>query len=174
MIDNPRALERAATERQVRTGADWFFWIAGLSLISSLVVLAGKSYHPLLGLGTTQLIDASAKILHLGTGGKVVLFVLDLIAAGFYILYGAFARKGQKWAFVTGMAFYALDGLLMLALGILLGAAFHAYALWCIYRGFQAAQRLSLLPPDDIEQTLVDRSPSSQSGVWPPPPSAPQ
>ena len=46
-----------ALERQITNGANWFFWIAGLSLINSVLHLAGVSISFLIGLGLTELID---------------------------------------------------------------------------------------------------------------------
>ncbi|PYX09832.1 MAG: hypothetical protein DMG88_05130 [Acidobacteria bacterium] len=64
---------------------------------------------------------------------------LDLIINGFVaavlLLFWNFARKGQKWAFLVGMAVYAVDGLILLPFKDFLGIAFHAYALYRMYRG---------------------------------------
>src|SRR4051812_11349225 len=37
------AITDPALEKQVKSGADWFIWIAVLSLINSIIALSGKS-----------------------------------------------------------------------------------------------------------------------------------
>ncbi len=109
------------------------------------------------------------------TAGKGIALLLDIIAAGFYVLYGLFARKGAKWAFITGMVFYALDAVLLLAFKDWLSAAFHAYALFRIFQGFQAAQRLGVLRAQQAAYPTGAYAPppsTPSSDVWPPPPSA--
>ena len=65
--------------------------------------------------------------------------VLDLIINGFVaavlLLFWNFARKGERWAFIVGMAVYAVDGLILLTFKDFLGVAFHGYALYRMYRG---------------------------------------
>src|SRR5260370_26318990 len=46
-----------------------------------------------------------------GTGVQLVALLINLWAAGLYIALGLFARKGHKWAFITGMIFYAVDAI---------------------------------------------------------------
>ena len=66
-------------------------------------------------------------------------FALDLIINGFvvgvFLLFWNFARKGQQWAFLVGMALYAIDALLMLYFKDILALAFHGYALYRMYTG---------------------------------------
>src|SRR5437867_9205811 len=72
-------------------------------------------------------------------GGQQRCGAIDLIINGFVagvlLLFWNFARKGEKWAFIVGMALYAVDGLILLSLKDVLGTAFHAYALYRMYRG---------------------------------------
>jgi hypothetical protein len=61
--------------------------------------------------------------------------VINGFVAGLFCLFGSCASKAQKWAFLVGMALYALDGILLLAARDILSVGFHAYVLFCIYRG---------------------------------------
>ena len=126
------------------SGANWFFWIAGLSLVNSVIVLMNGQWSFLAGLGVTQIIDGMAQALlpRLGTTATVLALVMDLAAAGVVVTFGLMARQGHGWAFILGMILYALDGLIFLLVGALLSLAFHAYALYCIYRGYAANNRL--------------------------------
>jgi hypothetical protein len=113
---------RAGMDPVAIKGANWFFWIAGLSAFYSILALSGFNKYPIFGMGVTMLAGPTA----------------GFIAAGVVGLLGYFARQGQKWAFLIGMALYAMDGIALATNGIYLGLAFHAYALFCIFRGFQA------------------------------------
>src|SRR5438270_4545311 len=52
--------QKLKAERQLRSGANWFYWIAGLSLLNTIIFMAGSDWHFVAGLGITQLIDAFA------------------------------------------------------------------------------------------------------------------
>ena len=137
-LDNREAVVQAATLARVHVSARWFYWIAGLSLVNSAVVIFGGQFHFVVGLGVTSVVDGVAK--QLGSAGVVLDLVINSVVAGVFCLFGYCASKAQKWAFVVGMALYALDGLLLLMAQDYLSVAFHAYALYCIYRGLAAAQ----------------------------------
>ncbi len=164
-------MQQAIAQKRTQVGGDWFFWIAGFSIINSVLRLSGMAIQFVIGLGTTEAIDLGI----LGTP-KSATIVLDVLAAGVYALFGVFARKGARWAFVVGAIFYALDGLLLLLLfKDWLSVAFHAYALFRIFQGFQAAQQLAVLRTQSAafgNTGYVPPSSSPSSDVWPPPPSA--
>ena len=128
------------TEAQLKSGASWFYWIAGLSLINSIIALTGADWGFILGLGITQVFDA---IGHEFAGvGKIIALVLDLIAIGLFVLFGVFANKGRSWAFIVGMILYALDSVLALLTQEWLPLGFHGFALFCLFRGFSACREL--------------------------------
>ena len=99
-----------ATEAHLKSGASWFYWIAGLSLINSIVAFTGSDWRFILGLGITQMFDALGH--DIGSAGKAVVLALDLVAAGACVCFGVFAHKRHLWAFVVGMVLFALDGLI--------------------------------------------------------------
>ncbi len=143
---------RANVERQHRSGADWFFWIAGLSLINSLMMWLGGGLNFLAGLAITQVMDgivySIAEELWL-TGNPAVTLValgLDAFVAGIFVFCGVFARKRYAWSFIIGMIFYALDALLALAFGSYLVFAFHLWALFGLFTGLRALKQLRALP----------------------------
>lgn len=145
MINGPGAQQSAIAERQTQQGGDWFFWIAGFSIVNSVIALAGQKLHFVIGLGTTELFDGLSS--QTGSLPKGAALALDILAAGFYVLYGLFARKGAKWAFLVGMIFYLLDGLLLLVFKDWLSVAFHAYALYRIFKAFRALRRCLCYAP---------------------------
>ena len=130
-----------ASTGQLKSGASWFYWIAGLSLINSISAFSGSTWRFIIGLGITQIIDVFGT--RLETGGKLVSLALDLCVAGLFILFGVFAHKAHTWAFLVGMVLFALDGLIFLLAQDWLGVGFHALVLYWLFRGFSAARQLS-------------------------------
>ena len=137
------SLDQLKLANTAKSGAGWFYWIAGLSLINSISMLSGSSWGFIIGLGITQVFDAIASTL--AGSGKLVALVLDLLAAGVFVFFGVFANKRHAWAFMVGMVLYALDGLIFVADGDWLSVGFHVFALFCILAGFSANQKLKAL-----------------------------
>lgn len=134
------AVSKMVAAGRAQAGGKWFYWIAGLSMINSLLVMSGTKLHFVVGLGITSVVDGLAK--RVGTAGSVLDLVINGFVAGVFVLFGMFAVKAQKWAFLLGMGLYLLDGLLCLGARDFLSVAFHAYALFATYRGFTAAQQV--------------------------------
>ena len=138
------------TVRQMKGGANWFFWLAGISLINSLVVAFNGNWSFVMGLGITQIIDVvvkSATDTESSLGFlKFVGLAIDLSIAGFFAMLAVFARKGHIWAFVTGIVFYALDSMIFVIAGDILAIAFHGLALYFMFRGLIAARTYSATP----------------------------
>ena len=131
---------RLTLERQRRNGGQWFYWIAGLSLVNTVAVLVGQSWRFILGLGITQLADSlAARSGH----GHAVVATVDAVVIGGFALLGRHAQRGQVWAFLAGGIFYALDGLLFLVERDWIAVGFHVFVLVMIARGFDAARRLA-------------------------------
>lgn len=130
--------------RQISSGANWFYWIAGLSLVNSVISLFEGNWSFAVGLGITQIFDGIARAaVEEGVGNwiKYVFFTLDLIAAAVFAIFGVFANRAQSWAFVTGMILFALDGAILLFFGDVLGIIIHALALYFLVRGLLAARQ---------------------------------
>ncbi len=138
--DQQIAVSRMVAAARTRIGAKWFYWIAGLSMINSTVVIFGGKFHFVVGLGITSVVDAIAK--RIGSAGSVLDLIINGFVAGVFVLFGHFACKAQKWAFMVGMGLYLLDGVLLLGARDFLSVGFHAYALYAIYRGYTAAQQV--------------------------------
>ena len=131
--------ERRALEEQCRKGAQWFYWIAGLSLINAVLALSGQGWRFLLGLGITQLVQELAEQ---SGGAGLKAGIVGLAMIGFFAVLGQRAVLGQQWAFVLGMVLFALDGCIFLLAQDWIGVAFHGFALAMIARGYAAARRL--------------------------------
>ena len=135
----PASQERQALERQRRSGAQWFYWIAALSLINAVLAFAGQEWRFILGLGVTQIVQELAKS---GSGGTKAGLVGVAVIVIFVVL-GQRAVQGHGWAFLVGMTLFALDGAIFVLIQDWIGVGFHAFALLMIVRGYVAARRLS-------------------------------
>lgn len=142
----------AVANRRVQSSARWFFWIAGLSLLNSLIHQFGGGVTFLFGLGVTQLLDAFFR------GIPALSYALDVLPLGFFVLMGYFATKGRIWAFIVGGVAYLLDGLVYATLGLWLPALFHLFVLFSILFGVRELARVRAL----------ERSAGSASGTPPP------
>ncbi|HEY1272815.1 MAG TPA: hypothetical protein VGF08_12555 [Terriglobales bacterium] len=140
---NDLAAQKARAQQIVGAGAGWFIWIAGLSVVNSVIGMAGGGVHFIVGLGITQEVDALAK--EAGSSGMVLDLIINGFVVGVFALFWHFARKGQSWAFIVGMLLYAADGLLLLVFKDIFSVAFHAYALFRIYNGFKVLPILQKL-----------------------------
>ena len=125
--------QKLRAEAVVKAAAGWFLWVAALSVVNSFLSMSGSGIRFIFGLGAAQIIDALAH--QAGSSGVVLDLIINGFVAGVLLLFWNFARKGEKWAFIVGMALYAVDGLILLSLKDVLGTAFHAYALYRMYRG---------------------------------------
>lgn len=129
-VRQQRTEEMLLANVAVKRGANWFFWIAALSLVNTLAVISGGRFHFLLGLGITDVTAALRPQL------RAFAFLIDVLVLGFFAMCGYYAGKAHKWAFLMGMTFYVLDAGITMLSQDWLSFAFHIYALLCIWRGF--------------------------------------
>src|SRR5579862_5757017 len=135
-----RTVPRADAETAVHRAANWFFWIAGLSLVNSYAAATHMNFRMLLGLGITQVVDV------LFPAGQAVQVVLLAVVLGFFCLVGFLARRPSLPWYLTGMIVYALDALLCVWAGDWQAVAFHAFVLYVLWRGFAVLRALSANP----------------------------
>jgi len=145
MPDQRETVQVLQLRNAINAGAGWFIWVAGLSMVNSIVSVSGGGFRFIFGLGATQVVDALAH--RAGQSGIALDLIINGLLAGLFVLFWNFARKGQKWAFIIGMTLYALDGLILIPFADYLALAFHAYVLWRIYGGFNAASQVETLQP---------------------------
>ncbi len=128
-----------AAAAAIRSGANWFFWIAGMSVINSVASLGGADWGFVIGLGITQVFDAVALAIESNVV-KAVVFGIDLICAGIFISFGVIAGKGRRWCFLLGMCLYGLDSVIFIVAEDALGFGFHFMALYFINQGYRASR----------------------------------
>ncbi|RJP52121.1 MAG: hypothetical protein C4583_07275 [Anaerolineaceae bacterium] len=149
-------------QRAMKSGASNFYWIAGLSVVNSLVNIFGWGVFFVMGLGVTLFIDVVAGGISQNVGGSPLILVMGLLFSlvfdAIFIAFGYFAGKGHRWAFIVGMALYSLDAALLLFLQDWLAFGFHLFLLYGIWQGFSALGKLKALeaanlmavPPADM------------------------
>jgi len=169
-------------EKQVENGANWFFVIAALSLVNSMLFLARTDWAFFFGLGITQVIDGIA--MEVGGEGNMkammVAFALDVMVAALFVLFGMLARRRFRRAFLIGMVLYGLDALLFLLVGDFLGLLVHVVALFGMFKGLKAAFLLKkvardvFVMPDVSMQSQpisltsgTEEEKKSKAAVWP-------
>jgi len=135
--------QKLRAENIVKAGAGWFLWVAGLSMVNSVLSLSGSGFRFIFGLGIAQIVDALAH--QAGSSAFALDLIINGFVAGVFVVFWSFARKGQNWAFLLGMALYAVDGLILITFKDFLGVAFHAYALFRIYSGMKLVPVLQRL-----------------------------
>lgn len=116
-------------------GARWFYWIAALSVIQAMMAASGSFYGTVVGLGSVQALNRAA-------GFQTAVMAQALIVAAF-AAFGYFASRRAQWAFVVGMALYALDGALFLTTRGFLPIIFHAFVLYRMFDGLMACNMLA-------------------------------
>lgn len=158
----------AALERAVCQGANWFYVIGGLSVVNTIINLANGSFAFFFGLGITQFFDGAIKAF--GTKAAMIVLPINLIIAGIYAAIGYCSCRRIRWALITGIVLYVLDGLLVLLCRDFLGAAFHGYALYRISMALKADNIARQLEAQAHEYQMRQRM---QNYNQPTPPTAP-
>lgn len=127
-------------DSQFKNRANWFYWIAALSFINSLIIILGGEISFIVGLGATQILDAIALGLKTNSSMNLdsLLFIISLFISGIFDLFGYFAKLKHMGIFITGMILYGLDGLIFFLIGDWLGFGFHVFVLFGLWGGLKA------------------------------------
>lgn len=161
-MDVEQSIRYARAVQHYKAGANWFYWLAGLSLITSLIAFFGGGIHFIFSLGITQIIDGIAAGISNGLGGssvaKLVALVLDLIIAGIFVLFGYLSNQKQLWAFLIGGIVFLMDGLLSLIFGDIISLLAHAFVLFFLIRGFMAGRELVGIEKSMAQQAAMPQT----------------
>ena len=157
-MDQFEYAQYAETHRRYKGGANWFYWIAGLTIVTSLIAAFGGGWRFLLSLGTTQIIDAVAEGLsvELGSAPKVIALVLDLIVTGTFVVFGYLAGKKYLWAYIVGMVVFLFDGLVTLVIQDWISVIAHGVVLFFMFPAFQAGRELL-----NLEKAMAEKPPET-------------
>lgn len=139
-----------ALRERMKSGAHWFYWIAGLSLVNAIASAMGSQWGFVIGLGVTQVLSAIAGVATEGgdAGSAMTALALAINAAviAAFFLVGWLATRPSVAAFAIGIAVFALDSLIFLVAGDWIGVAFHGLALYFLWSGLQAARSMKCQP----------------------------
>ncbi len=151
-------MQLLALDQRGRIGANWFYWVAGLSLVNSVVLQSGGHGYFVIGLGITVLVDTftgemAKQSPDIATTLKALALGFDVVAAAIVAGFGWLARNRYLAVYAIGMFLYLLDGLLFLLFQDWLSVGFHAFALFCMGSGFAAFRKL-----DAMERSLTSQA----------------
>ena len=160
----------AELSQRFASGANWFYWIAGLTLVTSLIGLLGGNWSFLLSLGITQVIDGFALYFaeSFGEAPKVIAIVLDIFITAIFVGFGYLAGKRHMWAYLTGMILFLLDSLISVVIFDWLGILMHGFALVMMIRGYIAGRDLVA-----YERDLAEAAQTVQASMSPAPAAQP-
>ena len=163
-------IQHAELSERLASGANWFYWIAGLTLVTSIIQLMGGSLGFGLSLGITRLIDGFAVYFadSFGDATKVVAIVLDIFITAMFAAFGYLSNKRYQWAYLTGMIVFLFDSLLSLLILSIIGIIVHCIALFFLIRGYIAGRDLLRL-----ERDLAESAQAAESSMSPAPAAQP-
>lgn len=150
-----------ALDQRGRSGANWFYWVAALSLVNSGIAFGGGNTHFVIGLAVTQIVDALGNAVgqQAPEAANVIRFVtfgISLGIAGFVALFGWLSTRRYLAVYFIGMFLYLCDGLLYVWLEDWMSVGFHAFALLGMWNGFAAFRDLKArLAAPAVEQALA-------------------
>jgi len=130
-----------ASDPVVQSAARWFWWIAGLSLVNTVLFFAGSDTSFVIGLAMTTLASAAF------ADNLPVAIVLAGLTIGFYYFVGLQAERHKLWAFYAGLVVYIADGLLYVLFEDWMSVGFHALAAFFIVKGIIRVRELARLTP---------------------------
>lgn len=137
----PRILDR----KTAYAGANWFFWLAALSVLNSLLIYFMGLRNAPFAFGLTQWIDGTTGPLT-AEGWSPPLttsaLIVNIVIAGIFAGFGYLARRGNDVAFLLGIFLYAVDALLSLGLKDFFGFCFHLVGFFFLFRGLLASRHV--------------------------------
>lgn len=131
---------RHVTRTSVLHGADWFFWIAVISLINSLIVYYYQTPNTPLALGISRWLDGTTSGFNasMSMGGLLTNILIALVLA----MFGLMARRGSDTTFVLGIFLYVIDSFLVIGLRDFFGFGVHLIALFFLVKGLLASRHI--------------------------------
>ncbi|CAN5730806.1 hypothetical protein BH24ACI3_BH24ACI3_06930 [soil metagenome] len=138
IAENPSSMYSKVAD--MRRGADWFFWVASLGVINTLLVTFSGMADMIFGLGATRAVD---EYFRAGTLAPVSIVGLpfNLAIAGMFAALGYFARKGNDRIFVLGIFLYVIDAVITVGFRDFFGFGFHLVALFFLAKGLLASRK---------------------------------
>jgi hypothetical protein len=152
----------ASLQRQMKSGAYNFYWIAGLSMANAMYFAFTTKSSFAAGLGATQfLIIVFHNIAQSFPNSAVLIQWIGLFFVFFicsvFVISGYLAVKKHRLAFIVGMILYGLDAILTLVSLDFIGFIFHLFFLWFLFSGMQALDKLVKIMPKTDSSTAFPK-----------------
>lgn len=130
----PAAASDPELDQRIRSGASWFYWVAALSLINTVLRFTNVGIGFAVGLGFTSVTD---RMFH---SAPAVAVAISAVCSGVIALFGWFAIKRHAWAFIVGLLVLLFDTLICVRDEAWISVAFHAWAIASIFMAFRASR----------------------------------
>jgi len=131
-------------QTKVNKSAGWFFFIAGLSIVNTVLVHTEQSLSFVIGLTITQFIDgfgigiADAVDNEAITPWLPYLFsAISICVSLTFVLFGWFGRKCMRGAYLFGIILYLMDSLLLVLYPTFMSVIFHIIAVIALFQGWR-------------------------------------
>ena len=131
---------RHVTRTSILHGANWFFWLAILSAINTLIVYQYQTPNTPIALAITQWLDGTSAGLNPTMSNKSL--IINLLIAGALAGFGLLARRGSDLAFVLGIFLYVVDAMLAIGLRDVFGFGVHLIGVFFLFKGLLASRHV--------------------------------
>ena len=137
--------------KRAKDGINWFYWVALISVITTIIFVTGGTPNFFLSLGVNQLVVGYTVAVANGTQVAPLMHwvagAIELLLAGVFVLFGYRGSRSYRSWIVAGIMLYALDGLIFAYLGVWLGVIVHAFVMYNLVRGLRALDSLKRMGP---------------------------
>lgn len=140
MTQSEREYELALHLQNIHKGANWFYWIVGLSLVNVVLSAFGADVHFIIGLGYAELSAAGLTLEGDSAIVKIISAALTILVLCGFLFIGRKAHQPSKGWFMAGIILYGLDSLIYLYVTDILPALFHLYVLYNLVMGYRAIE----------------------------------
>ncbi len=130
----PAAANDPELDARIRSGASWFYWVAALSVINSILLMTNVGFGFAVGLGLTTITDVAFASM------PVVALTISILSSAVVAVFGWFSIKRHAWAFIVGLLVLLLDTGLCVLIKSWISVAFHAWAIVSIFMAFRASR----------------------------------
>jgi len=125
-------------KKSITNGASWFLWIAILSMINLVMLIANQNLQFIVGLGVNYFIlGVMAGVGHsIGTNLLPLGYVLSFLFSGLFLFFWRKSKSENKTIYLIGLIVYGLDSLIFLFSKEWLGLGFHIFVFFGLANGY--------------------------------------
>lgn len=166
------ARKKMVLNARMRSGISWFFWVAGLAVINTVMFYFTGALNFIVGLGASALVDGFSQTLANelpdpnSTLTRLAGVAISIGIALIFVTFGWLGFKGYRRAVVVGMVLYAMDGLIFVWARVWYGLVFHIFVLWGMWTGLRAINNLKALKDAEPASIMSAAPIISEPGAW--------